>query len=284
VASFRADRDDAIQSFGIVNVRHALNEGEDVDALELLRAAPISRIVFRDTHICPVDEQCPPDVVQAFGGKYRCGSCWLACKSIDHLPAIAAKRRQLAERIQSNLKLYQRALSNKENSAELNELYDTIEDDLNEYLAWTLTEQVLWDISQKRGENSEVLFASEPEIVRQQLQRVSRPCSEQEFVLRRIIESDAYPSLATDELRLRALKLKRQIIAGTAGIDEIVSNQDDEADDIAAFARFVYFVLRAKNLTLEQLSEALGKSLKAPLGVNLLCGPQSAEERTHGST
>ena len=58
-------------------------------------------IRWHDTHVCPVGNQCPAEVIANIGAMNRCGICPLAAKCIDHLPAIDAKQSELHERIKT---------------------------------------------------------------------------------------------------------------------------------------------------------------------------------------
>jgi hypothetical protein len=262
VSSFGEDRDRTIRAFGMIALRRSLEVDEDdgSGALELLRASPMSQVVFRETHICPVGEHCPEEVVAETGGQRRCGICSLACKCVEHLPAITAKQRQLLERMQSSLEAYNRLLLRRTEASEIGEVYDAIEADFQEYLGWRLAEEILEDMRLRLGPTSEHLHAAQPEIIRQHLTRVVKTSSEQEFVLRRIVESNEYPTLATDRLRLQALKLKRRLMAGQIGV-ELLDTDDDDGDEIAGFARLVSTVLRSRNMTLGQLADGINRPL-----------------------
>jgi hypothetical protein len=234
---------------------------EDSSGLALLRATPMSQIVFRETHICPVGELCPPEIILELGGQRRCGICPLACKCVDHLPAIAAKQRQLLDRIQSSREDYVRLSKLGDEISELAEIYDAYEADFQEFLGWRLSEEILEDMRMQLGAQSETLHAAEPEIIRRHLTRVVKMSSQQEFVLRRIVEANVYPTLATDRLRLQALKLKRKVMAGLIDAGSLNGSEDDSHDDIVSLSRFILIVLKSKNLTLEQLSESLTQPL-----------------------
>ena len=198
------------------------------------RASPMSQIVFRETHICPVGEHCPEEVVAETGGQRRCGTCPLACKCIDHLPAITAKQRQLLERLQSSREAFTTAsFSAGAEESELGEIYDAIEADFQEYLGWRLAEEILEDMRLRLGPTSEHLHAAQPEIIRQHLTRVVKASGQQEFVLRRIVEANEYPTLATDRLRLQVLKLQRRLMAGQVDLELL--DRDDDEDEIAGF-------------------------------------------------
>ena len=256
--AFRADRANTIRHFGIISLRRALDNADETSAIAILKASPLSQIVFRDTHICPVGEHCPEEVIRAIGEGRRCGLCQLACKSFDHLTAIAAKVRFFDERIRIHKATQQRFLKNKASDGDLAEIYDMIDADVQEMLAWKLTEDILWDIKNQYPESyRDHIHVTQPDLVRQHLRRIVRPCSEQEWLLRRIIEANTYPTMSTDWLRLQANKLKRRILADVGPVSGLVDIDDDTVDDVEVLASFVTTVMRAKNRGLESLAEAL---------------------------
>ena len=282
VASFRKDRAETIKTFGMISLRQTLDASADDDTgLDLLRASPMSQVVFRETHICPVGENCPPEIVVEIGGYRRCGVCPLACKCIDHLPAIAAQQRLLLERTQSSRETYSRFSDGDGGAGALGELYDAIEADFQEYLGWRLAEEILEDMRSQSHLDPERIHVAEPEIIRRHLKRVVKPTNQVEFVLRRVVEANVYPTLATDRLRLQALKMTKRIMAGTLDAEVLIGN--DELDEIAGLASLVVTVLKSRNVTLEQLSQSISQpvprsaALRAQPAIALLGIPEAAD-------
>ena len=232
-------------------------EAESAGALEVLRALPMSQIVFRETHICPVGEHCPAEVIAETGSARRCGICPLDCKCVDHLPAIAAKQRQLLERAKASLEAYARLSQMDGQGSELGEIHDASGADFQEYLGWCLSE----DIRQNSPEGLDQIHVARPEIVRQHLTRVVKRSSDQEFVLRRIVESNEYPTLATDDLRRQAVKMTKRLMAGVIDTGDLLAAYDGDEDEIVGFARLVSTVMKANDYSLEQLGEAIARPL-----------------------
>jgi hypothetical protein len=114
-------------------------------ALEALRTAAENEIVFRDTHICPVNQCCPPEMIE-IGASLRCGLCPLACAGYDHLTAISAKIRQLLETIMALRKAYRSLVKAKTEESELLALYDRIDLEKQEYWGWRLKEEIIWNM------------------------------------------------------------------------------------------------------------------------------------------
>ncbi|RKK03150.1 hypothetical protein EBE87_21540 [Pseudoroseomonas wenyumeiae] len=256
VRSFRKDREKTIRTFGIMALTPAMEPDEaDPIALDLLRSSPMASIVFRETHICPVGEYCPAEIVAQIGGNRRCGTCPLACKSIDHLPAIAAKRRELKERLLASQEAYGRMAARGSEGSELGEIYDAIEADLQELLGWSLAEEILSDMRRDIAASGEAIHAASPEIIRRHLLRVTRPSSDREFLLRRVVESNAYPTLETDRLRFQVMQIKSEILAGLGDVASLMP--EGAGDPVAEFAGFIKTVLKARNISIEQLADAV---------------------------
>ncbi|MDN3564105.1 hypothetical protein ACFQY5_33130 [Paeniroseomonas aquatica] len=256
VRSLSSNREGAIVRFGIVALRPILeSDAEGASGLDLLRTSPMSRLVFRETHVCPIGEDCSAEVIAITKAPFRCGSCPLACKSVDHLPAIVAKQRLLSERIRAGQETYRKLAARGDAAGELGELYDAIDADIQEYLGWLLAEEILEDMRIKRGASAEAIHTEEPEIIRRHLIRVVKPSSEREFILRRVVEANVYPTMATDRLRLLAGRLRKRIHAGLEPIDV----PDEEEDEIAALASLITVSLKAKGANLEELALSIGK-------------------------
>lgn len=276
VKALSGDREGAIKRFGMVAIRPILESEEEAKSgLDLLRVSPMSHIVFRETHVCPVGENCPAEVIAVTQATFRCGSCPLACKSVDHLPAIVAKQRLLQERIQSAQETYQRLTARGDAMGELGEIYDAIDADIQEYLGWRLAEEVLEDMRATLGAHTDMFHTEEPEMIRRHLTRVVKPSSEQEFILRRVMEANAYPTMATDRLRLLAARLRKRILAGLEVV-EVPQEEQEEEDEIAALASLVKLVLKAKGATLEELASTMRK-LPSPRSGRLLLGNRASE-------
>ncbi len=254
--SFDSDREETIQTYSVITLKPCLADDLTTSGLDLLRASPVSQIVFRDTHICPVGEECPSEAMAVTGGRRRCGMCPLACKSVDHLPAILAKQRQLLERIQTSIPTLHRLRKGKEDPATLDELHEAITDDLRELCGWQMSEELLETMRVASDRLQDAYHVAEPELVRKHIQRVIRPSPKSEFVLRRILEADAYPVMSTPHLQAQAEKLKRQLLAGVVDPSTLLREAEGD-DDIAALASLIRTVMLAKECTLETLAAEL---------------------------
>jgi hypothetical protein len=269
VRSFSRDREGTLQRFRFMPSialwsTEDAPEGEE-EGLKLLREGPMSRIRFRETHICPVGEECPGNIIEQIGAPRRCGACPLAMKCIDHLPAIAAKKNQLVERIRYLHRRRSAMEKAGEPLAALDEVWDQLELDINELLGWQLSEEILTGLRREgaAGETAgKVLHVDRPEIVRRHLERVTRSCNTTELLLQRIADSNAYPTLSTPEVQAAAARLKRKLLAGR-NVDEIESWIDD-LEDVRSTAKMLSLMMKTAGLTMAEVAALASASDSAP--------------------
>lgn len=280
--SFVRNREAAIKQFKVMPAIALWNSAEtenmSSDAIEELRNGPMSLVRFHPTHICPVGDECPADIVRSIGDFKRCGICPLAIKGIDHLPAIAAKKNNLLERIRFQV----RQRDTLEASGEIqaaDELWDVIELDTNEWLGWQLSEEVLAkaydEIMAGDGPREDIgLFHTDaPEIVRQHLRRVVKNSSEVEFLLCRIAESNAYPTMQTPQLQAVASGIRRRLLGGREPRDFL--SELPGSTDITVASSLLKTVMQANQLSLTDISNQLTTQSVFPAKGHLRLGESS---------
>lgn len=285
--AFVAGRNDAIERFGFINgVTFWSTEDLDSDdetALDLLRESAASVIKWHPTHVCPVGNQCPSDIVPMIGGLQRCGLCPLAAKCVDHLPGIAAKKNELREKIRTAAHQIAKLKSREDSDEELiAHLHRQMSIDAKELMGWELSEQILLDELARLEANQTKLFHTHaPQLVRSHLQRVVRDTTESAFVLQRISESNAYPSLETPEIRARAARYVRIILAKAGRLEDAATLDIDQFDELRCFASLVKPMVEAKGFQLEDVAKALTTAPSAPGALpgtrHLLLEPQTEE-------
>lgn len=259
-AAFEKNREQAIVDFGFVPgvALWSLSELDgDTSTLELLRQSPSSVIRWHPTHVCPVGNQCPREVVANSGGTNRCGLCPLAAKCIDHLPAIEAKQRELLERIRATTVWQGHLERQSAPQPEIDALHRERALDTKEFLGWKLSAEILRTRQRELGEDSHSYHVDQPELVRKQLELVTRDRTESEFFLQRIEDSNALPSLESPEVRARALRYSRLILAQQGRFKEAAFLDVPPHSETTVFASLVKPYLEAKGLSLEQLGAAL---------------------------
>ncbi len=204
----------------------------------------------------------------------RCGTCKLACKSVDHLPAIGAKMNALKGQIRHNSLLLKAAKKSGKRNEELREIAGRIEVDAYELAGWEQSDKLLRDLL-NNPDQREWFLTGEPEIVRDHLRRVVVESDQQQFLAPRILDAAAYPALSTDELRIKAARLARIVQMG-----EEFEDADPDAD-IKTLASALVTRMKALGLDFSEV----GKLLKQPsllmdqLSVNVIQGEQNASTK-----
>lgn len=270
--AFASNRDCAIEAFGFMpgvalwSISDMTSDEES--SIELLRRSPSSVIRWHSTHVCPVGNQCPSEIVTRTGGLQRCGLCPLAVKCIDHLPAIAAKKNELKERIRMSA-MHIKSLAKRKGTtqSQRDALHRNMNLDAKELMGWELSAQILHDKKERIGTTHDGYHADQPEMVKRHLELVTRDSSTAEFFLQRIADSNAYPSFESPEVRVRAAKYVR-IIMARAGCKDDASLLDLEPfSELAAFASLIKPMADAKGLGVPAIAEMLTGGRRSELGV-----------------
>lgn len=249
------DLGEALHKFGVISLMQLKRavEGE-YEGLALLRKSPAARLVFRETHICPVGEQCPEEVIVAARGRLRCGSCPLACKSVDHLPAIAAKIRQMFRSAEFLYDKYDKLRLRTDSVTDAQNAYDELAVVADELVGWILTEDMLCAHLHAERANGKFIEAGDPDLVRLHLERVVGPSSARDKLLLSIIEAHEYPALEDESLRLRA-ELFRQKIMSSDLLKNIVEEISELYldDPIRSVSGFLASYSRMSGITMQEV-------------------------------
>lgn len=220
------DREDVIRRFGISSLRE-LHDSEtsvkDPIGIELLKSSQAAEMVFRDTHICVAGEVCPDDVILAAGGPMRCGTCKLACKSVDHLPAIEAECRRLTARIQATSAALSRAKQSGTEQAHLRRLHGNLMTDSYQLVGWQDASMTLRRLLHEK--NTEGVVTGSPDIIKLHLERVVRQVGPAQFLIDRIVDAKMYPSMSDEVLQRQASRLARKLAMSA---QELFAGENEE--------------------------------------------------------
>jgi hypothetical protein len=258
--AFAKDRNQAIVDFGFVPgiAMWSLSELEgNLPALELLRQGPTSTIRWHATHACPVGNQCPKEIVASIGDVMRCGLCPLACKCVDNLPPIHAKQNELKERIRTTVIRIKSMEECGIPQAELDAHHRRMALDTKELLGWQLSAEILHAKSIELGTNDGSYHADQPEVVRKQLKLVTRCRTESEFFLQRIAESNAYPSLESPEVRAKAARYTRVLMARQGNFQEAALLNIPDHTELILFASTLRSMIKAKQFSISEVAAAV---------------------------
>ncbi|MBY6058173.1 hypothetical protein [Leisingera daeponensis] len=253
-----ADRvtEDVIRRF-CINSLHDAHGEEDrergASGVDLLKASQVSELVFRETHICPVGELCPDEVVLAAGGPMRCGTCKLACKSVDHLPAIEAKCRALTARIQHTSAALRKEKQGHRDQTRQRQLQRDLMADSYQLVGWQDAAVTLRRLLAER--ESEGVVTGSPEIIKRHLRHVVRQVRPAQFIAERILDAKMYPSMSDEILQRQAQRLARQLAMSETEI------YADENEEVLAIYSLISSRLKAAGKTWDEAGEILEKQV-----------------------
>lgn len=252
--SMRTNLDDALVSYGCMSILFHEDGRNGVDVLRSTRAIDAAA---NKTEICPYGNRCPPEIVKELRGLQRCSICPYAVRSVDHLPAIVAKKRQVAEAVdelESLLSSDAKTLSSTYSSEEL----DTLEAErarlCEDLTGWILSEEIL-ELARQRiatGQDVRKWAVQRPEIIEQDLRRVIVPTSLTEYLLARLGDVIAYPTLTGPQIRARFDLLRRELLA-RAGNLKAAFSREVPVDPAAECAGLLKSVIASTGVDAESL-------------------------------
>jgi len=214
--------DDVLREYGAFSLAGEDAKGVVQSGLSAIRFVNRGDIKIDTTHICPLNNQCPSEIVDTIGAK-ACGQCYYSVKTIDHLPRILAHCRALSralDKAKSKLKYVS-------GQGATEEILEALEEDIirlaGELGAWILTAEVLSrNFEQLRGR----VLVNTPEILSEKLAECIEPDSELENLLIQCQEAAAYPELADSVLYADVGMVRARILAMSGSIDELLAPLD----------------------------------------------------------
>lgn len=253
--SLRDNLEETILAYGCISLSFGEQSKTGLDVLRDTRAVGA---VENKSEICPYGNQCPKEVVIQLKGWRRCGPCHFAVRSIDHLPAITAKIRQVLEGL---TELEARIAVDNAEALSADEL-DMLEH--NRYVlaedlaAWQMAAEALEVLRQRiaAGESTKSWCVQKPEIIEKHLKRALFPTDSTEYVLARLQECEAFPLLESPQIRARFDLLRRQILANTGNIRAAL-RLEQSANPGAECLGLLRSIVAANKLTLGDLKEML---------------------------
>lgn len=256
--SMRSNLDETIAAHGGMSITFSERARRGVDVLRETGAADVA---FNKTEVCPYGNNCPRDVVKELKGLRRCALCPYAVRFIDHLPAVLAKKRQVAENVDELEKLLAidaKTLNAKYSPEELDGLEDERARLCEDLSGWTLSEEVL-EVMRHRiatGQDSRTWTVQKPEIIERDLRRVAVQTSASEYLLARLGESIAFPSLESPQVRARFDLLRRELLARAGNLRAAFATSVP-ADPAAECAGMLKALIDSTGMTISQLAKLL---------------------------
>ena len=256
--ALRANVNEAIVRFGCMSISFNEDATKGIDVL--LETQGVDAVANK-TEICPYGNKCPPHIVKALRGFRRCGLCNFAVRSIDHLPPIAAKIRQVAETVdelETVLAADAKTLASKYTAEEIDLLEDERAQLCEEMSGWLLNQERLEHARQRleSGEDTRMWVVPKPEILERALRRVEIPSTMTQYVLARLGECIAYPTLESPQIRARFDLLRRELLA-RAGSLKAAFSSPTPIDPAAEAAGALKSLMESAGISVHEVSEML---------------------------
>lgn len=212
--SLKIDKKETIVQYGCISI-NMKEEGKT--GIDILLENSNIKLAFNKTEICPYNNNCPADIIKELKGLRKCGICPFAIRTIDHLPAIAVKKRQVMETLEEiELKLEN---IKDESIEELNRMEDVRQEITEELLGWIMSEEML-EANRKSLESKETYIVKRPEILIDRLQQVKVKEGDVEYLLTRINDNESFPQLDSPLIKAKIDLLRRSLLAKLGNFKE----------------------------------------------------------------
>jgi hypothetical protein len=179
----------------------------------------------------------------------------MAVRSIDHLPAVTAKIRQVKEGLDElDLRIAQ-----AEKQADMSDdEFDSLEENRSilaeDMAAWCMSAEVLEHMRQKiaADANSKRWHVRKPEIIESHLRRAPFPTDATGYLLARLTECEAFPMLESPQVRARFLLLRQQILVNAGNLREafVLPQSQSPAAECLGLIRAI---VSENNITIDDL-------------------------------
>jgi len=212
--------EETITNFGCISLSYQEEAKTGIDVLRNTRGMGAAENL---TEICPYGNLCPPEIVVQLKDWRRCGPCQFAIRSVDHLPAISAKIRQVLEGLlEIESRIAEAEINNNYTASELDSLEYHRNQLAEDLAAWQMSAEVLEVMRQRiaSGQSTKAWHVQKPEIIEKNLRLAVFPSLGTEYVLARLHECEEFPTLESPQIRARFDLLRRKLLANTGNIRE----------------------------------------------------------------
>lgn len=243
VSSFENNYENALNDFGCSTI--------DDDAWTNLIDKKIEpTFSFEATHICPFSSICPKMVLEK-KIDHQCFKCPYAIRSVDHLPALCAKRREIIEIITSiEDKLIENKLTNL-NKLQLQEKRKNLAEELAYY---SVIIQILDKKLNEMKEGDITYTTFKPDAIKQDLIKGYFPDdSDHMYVLSRLEEVNNYPDFETPEINARIKYLTTKLLVASGNLRELIK-EEYHGDKSSLYAySLIKSLISSKQITQDDL-------------------------------
>ncbi|MCO1367067.1 hypothetical protein [Burkholderia multivorans] len=284
----RGNIEETLASHGCFSIAFSQRSQTGIDVLRKTRGADAAA---NKTEICPYGNHCPPEIIKDLNGEHRCSLCDYAVRSIDHLPAVVARKRKMAEEVdelEALLSADEIASNTKYTPVELERLEAERTRLCEELAGWILSEELL-EMARRNivsGSDDRRWIVQKPEIIVRDLHRVVVATSMTEYLISRLGECIAYPTMESPQIRARFDLLRRELLA-RAGDLRTAFSSDVPIDPAAECAGLLKSIIASTGMNAVQLIDFLENDvhLRSLPGTSLRLIDEegSVDEESNGS-
>ncbi|ENP8415484.1 TPA: hypothetical protein KDZ66_000704 [Vibrio vulnificus] len=218
----------------------------------------VELLAFNSTHICPFNNDCPPDIRQdSIGGHLPCGGCPYSIKTVDHIPAISAKIRSLTDKAAEHEDIINEAKARGEDmkayvsDITLKKFYS------DEISAWATAITYLDSMAHNLSQNDKWLVGK-PEFIRSKLTKLESS-NELTNTLIRIEEAVSYNEFLTPQLKARVTLLRNKILAQTGQFKALLGEVPTGVDLLSQFKGIIKSICDVTGIGVNDLPHELKK-------------------------
>lgn len=252
--------DDVIESYGMISLDSLIEKNvTNPTGIELVQNSNSAEIAFNTSHICPFGNICPKEIVKQYGETGLCGICSYSIKSVDHLPAISAAKHVALEKLDGLNKTLVKACKAKSTDDVIYDLERRRDNQAFNILGWELSEDVL----NKKLKNinigsAEGRFTSfQPQIVSECLERIYVDNNDANYLICRLKECIAYPSLESEQIKAQFEKAKHKLLVASGDLSGIFKNTPSLDDPAGELYSLVTSMMEVKGISTNKILEIL---------------------------
>lgn len=239
-----------MSDFSGISFESENKDGEIVSGLSVLKSAHVSQLAHHSTHICPCNNVCPPDVVTQIGAR-NCGQCWLAIKTVDHLPRIDSHIRKLYAELQESLDYIDEIIANNASKTVIEEKEREALSKSAELTAWIVSLNILEE-QRKNVAMRDRFLVGKPEIVERHIVRMATEDNPMTNLLLRVQDAINYPEYLTPQLKASMTKARNMLLVKTGQFERLLSEPKGyaQADE---FRGLIRGLVETTNMSLEEI-------------------------------
>lgn len=231
----------------------------------LINVTEITDLRFDFTHVCKLGQVCTPDIVSTIGA-FSCGRCSASIKTIHHLPAITAKCRFLARRIDQTKEQLFNTAKVTDNERVLRKLEIDLENDCAELSAWIASAEVL-NTNKAKLEKLSLIYRSE--VLSSEIVKVEPASDQLNQLILASIDADQYPEFLDEPLQRKIRELSTRILVYKGDITGVLNIPSDSS--LPGYMRGVIgSVCLAANIAVEDLSKLITGEIEADISLHTI--------------